>query len=408
MRRSDLLALLALAILALSACSTPRSGGGDDDDDDEEPTPDETPQLEPLPELADDCAELLNETIDDAMALSPENHTSYPDLQLCSGDVDWYGIDVPPGRWVSVELVIDGSGTGNTDLDLIETDADGEVIWGSQAQLSYERVAFFNPTDQDRRHYLYVAAWALAEANYELIVRRSSFHEGLDCDAFYPDEAPTDPNGSCNRIMQFPRNNFVEDGHFLDHPPVWSSLRRELIYLVREASRRTAEAFEDTNVLGLLDMSERDGATPGFAQGQLRHPEGTHENGNDMDIAYYQTGEDNAGRPVCVNDNYFCTQEPNILDAERSAYFMAQLFESEHVRVIGVDTLIAPMLQDAADVLLDEGMITAEQHQGFYYSMAYGDGWPFHHHHMHFSWDWEGGWEGRDFVEGCMTGPNLY
>ena len=409
MRSHDLLVLTALLLgLTLSACETRGGASGDDDDDaTEEPTPAEEPELEPLADFADDCAEGLNDSIEDAMALSNENHASYPGNRLCGGDVDWYGIDVPPGRWISVEVIIDGSGSGNTDLDLVETDEDGEPIWGSQSAHSYERLAFFNPTDRDRRHFMNVAGWALAEGEYEIEIRRSSFHEGLDCDDFYPDEDPL-ADGSCNRIMQFPRNNFVEDGHFLDHPPVWSNLRREVIYAVREAAARTSEAFEDTNVLGLLDMSERGGATPGTLQGQLRHPEGTHINGNDIDIAYYQTGEDNAGRPVCVNDNYFCTQEPNILDSPRTAYFMAQLFASGHVRVIGVDTLIAPLLRDAADDLLNDGLITDAQHAGFWTMMAFGDGWPFHHHHMHFSWVWEGGWEGRDDVEGCLVGPGLY
>jgi hypothetical protein len=35
--------------------------------------------------------------------------------------------------------------------------------------------------------------------------------------------------------------------------------------------------------------------------------------------------------------------------------------------------------------------------------MAYGSGWPFHHHHMHFSWVWEGSWERDLQVDGCMV-----
>ena len=160
--------------------------------------------------------------------------------------------------------------------------------------------------------------------------------------------------------------------------------------------------------VGLLDMSQRDGDTPGRMRGQLRHPEGTHVNGNDIDIAYYQTGDDNLGRPVCVNDNYFCTADPILLDDERSAYFIVQLFDSPLTRVIGVDTLIAPRLQAALPGLEDAGLITSTQRSRFNQKLAYGDGWPFHHHHMHLSWSWEDGHERGQAPEGCMVGPGLY
>ena len=40
--------------------------------------------------------------------------------------------------------------------------------------------------------------------------------------------------------------------------------------------------------LGLGDMSEADGAIPGESIGQPGHPAGTHVDGSDMDIGYYQ------------------------------------------------------------------------------------------------------------------------
>ncbi|MEC8022341.1 MAG: hypothetical protein VX223_00305, partial [Myxococcota bacterium] len=46
--------------------------------------------------------------------------------------------------------------------------------------------------------------------------------------------------------------------------------------------------------LGLGDMSEADGAIPGTSDGQPGHPQGTHVDGYDMDIAYYSnTGSNN-------------------------------------------------------------------------------------------------------------------
>ena len=138
--------------------------------------------------------------------------------------------------------------------------------------------------------------------------------------------------------------------------------------------------------------------------GRLRHPEGTHANGNDIDIAYYQTGEDNAGRAVCQNDNYFCTSDPHILDVPRTAYFIARLFDGLHVRVIGVDTLVARMLRDATDELEDDDILSSDDADILNSNaIASGEGWPFHHHHMHFSWEWESGSERSTPPEGCMT-----
>jgi hypothetical protein len=398
MRDRDLL-LSALAALALTACEAPPEDAGDDDDATAAPVDD-------LLALADDCEEALNDSLADAMRLDDANHTTYDGLQLCSGETDFYAVDVPEGRWLSVELIIDEAGQ---DLDLIEVTEDGTERWGSvTAEQPYERLAFFNPRPEPARHWLKVNGAGSDASDYTLLIRRSVFHEGLSCDDFFPDEDPDDVGGSCNRIMQFPQTNDDAEGYWVQHEPHYSNLRREVIYAVREAALRTAQAFPDTNPLGFMDMSQRDGDTPGRMRGQLRHPEGTHVDGNDIDIAYYQTGDDNMGRPVCANDNYFCTADPILLDADRTAYFMVQLFDQPLTRVIGVDTRIAPELQAALPGLVDQGLITASQRSGFAYKLAYGDGWPFHHHHMHFSWSWEDGHERGVAPEGCMVEPGLY
>ena len=396
----DLTWILVALAAGLSACEAPVATGDDDDD----ATPAEA--VDDLLALVDDCGDELNDTPEQAMRLEDSNNTAYDDLQLCDGDLDFYAVDIPEGRWLSVELTIAEAGQ---DLDLIEVAESGEELWGSvTAAQPYERLAWFNPGPEPMRRWVKVNGAGSDASDYSLLIRRSVFHEGLTCDDFYPDEDASDEGGSCNRIMQFPQANDDVDGYRVSHEPHYSNLRREVMYLVREAARRTTEAFPDTNPLGLLDMSQRDGDTPGRMRGQLRHPEGTHVDGNDIDIAYYQTGDDNMGRPVCVNDNYFCTADPILLDDERSAYFIVQLFDSPLTRVIGVDTLIAPRLQAALPGLEDAGLITSTQRSRFNQKLAYGDGWPFHHHHMHFSWSWEDGHERGQAPEGCMVGPGLY
>ncbi len=385
--------------LALAAGCAPPSEHVEDDEDPN--------ALPPLPDFVDDCSGRHNDDVEDAAGVVAENGVEHEAVRLCDGDRDYYRIDVPAGRWLSVEIVIDGLGNSfdGTDFDLWEVDDDGEKLWGSYSdRLTYERIAWFNPGEHPVTRYFLVDNSDTNDGVYDLRVRRSRFHQGVDCDAFYGDEDPEDQNGPCNRIMQFPQMNEESEGLFVEHPPYWSNLRREVIYLVRYAAQETARKFEDTNPLATLDMSERDGATPGTAFNSLRHPEGTHENGNDIDIAYYQTGDDNNGRAVCRNNGYFCTSDPDILDVPRTAYFMARLFDGDHVRVIGVDTKVAEMLRGATRELEDDEILSDDDGRVLRSNaMAFGDGWPFHHHHMHFSWDWERGHERSVPPEGCMT-----
>ena len=64
------------------------------------------------------------------------------------------------------------------------------------------------------------------------------------------------------------------------------------------------------------------------------------------------------------------------------------------------------MMPAAADDLRSEGLLTSDDTYRLNRYLAYGDGWPFHHHHLHFSWDWESGHEQRSAPpEGCQLHP---
>ena len=377
----------------------------------------------PLPAFADDCTEGLNDTVDSLSGLLTEDNYLEAGIQLCADEVDLYRIDVPPQTWVSVAMIIDGSGSSSedgTDLDLWEIDPDGalpdkldlideddgeDVTWYSASEQSFERLAWYNAGEETVSHVFMIDGWEGSAARYDLLVRTSEYHEDRDCDDVYED---TSEDGPCNRIMQFPQADSLEQGYVVQHEAHYSNLRREVAYLVRYAAAQTALTFEDTNPLALMDMSQADGDVPGRMVGSLRHPEGTHVGGNDIDIAYYQTGDDNLGRAVCTNDGYFCTGEPTLLDATRTAYFMVKLMESPYLRVIGVDPEIADAVKEAADQLEEDGLLEDGQRARLSAYMAYGDGWPFHHHHMHFSWSWEDGHSGEVMAaerDGCMAGP---
>jgi hypothetical protein len=148
--------------------------------------------------------------------------------------------------------------------------------------------------------------------------------------------------------------------------------------------------------LGLGDMSEGNGAIPGTATGNPGHPPNTHEDGYDMDIAYYQNaGNDNFLKPICDHvqggqDAYHCVSEPYLLDLWRTALFLGALLSSERTRVIGVDGKVGALGSQAISVLEGQGWLPSKdaQAQG---TLAYevtneGLGWyNFHHHHLHIS-----------------------
>jgi len=184
-----------------------------------------------------------------------------------------------------------------------------------------------------------------------------------------------------------------------------SYARRDLMMLVKWASAYVAcksEGWTGGNgyPIGLGDMSESKGEIPGTAVGSPGHPEGTHVDGYDIDIAYYQnelTGQpNNFLRAICDHqengaDQYHCISEPYMLDLWRSSLFIGALFSSPRTRVIGVDGKVGAMIDQALDVLCADGWVPAAGCQAANQSLGYelqneGMGWYYHHHHhLHLS-----------------------
>ena len=166
-------------------------------------------------------------------------------------------------------------------------------------------------------------------------------------------------------------------------------LRRDLMMRVQHAAARVADTMGGGPV-ALLDMSERDGAIPGTARGYLEHPFGSHTDGYDIDVAYYQIGTpDNHVRPVCVVEDHHCSGPPEKLDACRTALFIADLFETPGIRVVGVDGRVGPAIEECLDRLVAGG--TLDRATRARVALAYeredtGRGWyRFHFGHMHVS-----------------------
>lgn len=184
-----------------------------------------------------------------------------------------------------------------------------------------------------------------------------------------------------------------------------SWIRRDLSMLIEYATAKTlckTEAWQSGigGALGLGDMSEPNGAIPGTSVGQPGHPANTHTNGSDIDLAYYQMGQvDNRLRPICEHttngvDQYHCVSEPTGLDAWRHAFFLGTVFESDKIRVIGVDGQVGPQVTSNISQLCTSGWLSGLSCGTVplaYETTNMNQGWfEFHHHHSHLSWKTQG------------------
>ncbi|PKN43986.1 MAG: hypothetical protein CVU63_11570 [Deltaproteobacteria bacterium HGW-Deltaproteobacteria-20] len=210
---------------------------------------------------------------------------------------------------------------------------------------------------------------------------------------------------NCSQLVPFDPDNGVG---YVDYPvngETWSNqyrsyIRRDLMMLIKYATAKVAckaQAWTPGNnePLALIDMSEADGSIPGTSIGEPGHPDGTHTNGLDIDVAYYQTLSDNLPRVICEHtingeDQYHCVSEPTTLDTWRSAAFLGFLFEHPSVRVVGADGKAGPPISAALTKLCQDGWLTTaacnSTNKLTYEVTNGGAGWYyFHHHHMHVS-----------------------
>ncbi len=215
-----------------------------------------------------------------------------------------------------------------------------------------------------------------------------------------PRDCVGDDCGDLVQMLPAVGPGYVDDFEIYEDSSVWSTsyLRRELMMLVKYAAARVAcDAAEwrtgNGAPIGLGDGSDVDGNTPGTAYGKPRHPRTTHEHGYDIDIAYYQRAKDNRIQPVCPTgdgvDAYRCVKPPDTLDAKRTALFIGTLFESDRVRIVGVDGKVAKPVLDQIRRLCASGMLSADACARIklgYETELTGKHWYYgHHNHLHVS-----------------------
>jgi hypothetical protein len=219
------------------------------------------------------------------------------------------------------------------------------------------------------------------------------------------DLPPRDCGAACDELVWFtpaagPGYQDVPLDDEVDARDSTSYLRRDLMMAVKYATAKVAcvaAAWPGSQApLALGDMSDRDGAVPGTARGRPRHPRGTHGDGRDIDLAYYQAGTpDNHLRAICRHtidgvDQRHCVGAPTHLDAARTALLIGALFESPYVRIVGMDGAAEPpiraelrrlcaarVIDAAACARVRLGFETADTGRGWFHA---------HHNHLHVSW----------------------
>jgi hypothetical protein len=341
-----------------------------------------------------------NETISKAQT-APEGWTE--DLQLCSGDLDYYKITIPAGNLATLGIEFQNK-VG--DIDLAAYDSNGDFLGTRWWVENYDDRSYETDNEyltgisikNDTTMFFKVKPYKTAVNDYKMLVEFNEYKDGAKCTDFYPvDECKGLPSGNM-KIYQFPfpdpSDGFVGDGYMFDSLSNYRWARREVIMMIRYAIKSVQDKFSGTNPLGLIDICQIDGITPGYDVGDPRHPESTHDQGGNIDVAYYQTGKDNHARVICdskggSNDGYFCTSVTNhIVDLPRTAFFMMKLAEYPRFRVAGADKLIAPLILAEAKSQKDKGWFTSSTYNTLVKKLAYGSGWEFHHHHIHISFLW--------------------
>ena len=324
------------------------------------------------------------------------------DLSICTSEDDWFRVAVPAGFIAQVTMT---QNISVGDLDLIAYAEDSSLL-GSRYMEFYpyswrgyetgqETLAFYNQAGADDYYYVRVTGFR-GESNYSLLVENVEWQDGETCTDLFTSSQCRDMSSLIFFPFPDPDDDFIGEYFAFDTVSNYRFLRREAVMLLRYAIAEVAALYPDTDPIGLIDMCQANAITPGYDVCDPRHPETTHDQGGNFDVAYYQTGPDNRARIVCGpgetnHDGYFCTsaaEDEHIVDLERQAYFQAAISRSPRLRVIGYDRVIGPLVSEEIDRLEGDGIITADEADDAKSKMTWGSGWPFHHHHVHISLQW--------------------
>lgn len=365
-----------------------------------------------------------NDTVTDAKAapLADFKVVAKENMQVCTADKDWFTVEVPEGKTATFGAYFIHQ-LGDLDVCAYEGSTllgcryDQDGYPGSWRGYDWNDEFLSVYSGKDTRTIAFkVQGYKEAQNEYDLYGWLADWKDGAKCtDLFSVNECKGClADGQCVKgkfganLVQFPfpdpDDPFVGAGYVLESSSGYRWLRREAVMLIRWAIAEVRKEFHGTEALGLIDMADISAITPGFDVGDPRHPESTHDEGGNIDVAYFRTDTAaqgyNAGGVICdakgtSTDGYYCTNvDSHVVDLPRTAYFLGKLAESDRFRVAGCDQKIAPLLLAELKAQREAGKITQAAYNKLSLGgLAYGSGWPFHHHHLHLSLNW---WGTRD------------
>ena len=85
--------------------------------------------------------------------------------------MDYYNLEIPAGKWLSLKVAIDGDGSGGDDLDLYEVNDEDAIVWGSYASQPFERIAWYNPGDEVMTRTVRIEGYNGGDSDYDLVTR---------------------------------------------------------------------------------------------------------------------------------------------------------------------------------------------------------------------------------------------
>lgn len=331
---------------------------------------------------------------------TPLGAGDYPQLALCANDIDMFKVQVPANHVLTAGIKFQNS-KGDLDLYFGDGTLDSRgylnTYASSDSDVQDVEEILNQPFATATTTYVIVYGESGAQGSYDLRLRIEPGVADRDCFRGCADLVALGGSPTWGSTVA------VGDGFFAATPTKYAFGRRDLVGLLRYSAREVQKRFPSsrTDTIGISDVCQADGKTPGTDVGSPRHPATTHVRGKDVDVAYYQTdgksdpqiicgdGSDNNNNGVRgrYNDGYFCTTQQNIVDVPRHMWFMAKLAESPRFRVVGVDQTLVPAFKAEALKLYNAGAVGAAQHRRITDGLGYGasGGWQFHHHHIHLS-----------------------
>jgi hypothetical protein len=348
-------------------------------------------------------------------------------LGISIKDQDWFQLDVQDSQIGTLGIEYSYLGSwGNLNLNVYNSNSDllGDSVYNPYnlclPPAKAEDHLSVLSLSGNKEFFFQVYGESGAVNTYNLNLSLTPYSDGADCSAEYDADDCLGLLDNQLNLYHFPfpdpNDGFVGNGYLLETYSNYRWARREVIMYIRYALYEVQQQFPGTNPLGIIDISQQDGLTPGMDTCNLRHPEKTHSQGGNIDVAYYQTGSDNSARIICdaesgSNDGYYCEPsavDTHIVDLERTTYFIAKLSclpdcENTRFRVAGVDHVIGPLIEETALQLREDQIISDDEYNNLSNMLAYGEGWPFHHHHIHLSFKW---WEaGTGYMMSVETLP---